>query len=370
MRWNADMMDICFFSGDITRGGGTERVATVIANGLSRTGKYRISFLSLVEQKEIPFYVILPEIDRYVLKDDRQWVRPGIRYFTFLPALRRFLEKQHIDILVDIDLVLDILSLPAAMGQRVKVVSWEHFNYFFERKIWYRRVSMWLSGHFSDCIVTLSERDRQHFREMICRRREIIAIENPIRIPTEENTVEKEKILITVGQMIYRKGIDMLAQIVPKILGEHKEWKWYFLGDGEYMGVMKQVQSQYGLEERLILPGIVEDVENYLNRSSIMVMGSREEGLAMCLLEAMAWRVPCIAFDIPTGPLELISHGINGFLISPFDLEDMTGKISLLMEDDVLLERFMQHTTVGMEKFCLETVLKKWEHLFGGLSHG
>ena len=46
------MKHICFFSGDITRGGGTERVATAVANGLARLGKYKVSFLSLVQQRD------------------------------------------------------------------------------------------------------------------------------------------------------------------------------------------------------------------------------------------------------------------------------------------------------------------------------
>lgn len=48
---------ICFFSGDITRNGGTERVAAMIANGLSQRG-FSVCFLSLVEQKKIPFFDI------------------------------------------------------------------------------------------------------------------------------------------------------------------------------------------------------------------------------------------------------------------------------------------------------------------------
>ena len=42
---------ICFFSGDITRSGGTERVASQIANALVKEGTYEICFLSLVEQE-------------------------------------------------------------------------------------------------------------------------------------------------------------------------------------------------------------------------------------------------------------------------------------------------------------------------------
>ena len=40
------MKKICFFSGDITRSGGTERVGTVIANELNKRGQFEISIVS------------------------------------------------------------------------------------------------------------------------------------------------------------------------------------------------------------------------------------------------------------------------------------------------------------------------------------
>ena len=53
---------ICFFSGDITRSGGTERVAVQIANALREDERYDFCFMSLTEQKEKPFYPLHPEI--------------------------------------------------------------------------------------------------------------------------------------------------------------------------------------------------------------------------------------------------------------------------------------------------------------------
>lgn len=356
------MINVCFFTGDITRSGGAERVATTVANGLSQTGKYGIYFLSLVEQSKEPFFHISPEIRRFVLKKDKRWVSPGGGYLAFIPMLRQFLKRQAIDIIVDVDLVLDVLVIPASIGLHVKMISWEHFNFFFERSIGYRRIIIWLSVNVSDYIVTLTERDRFNYSEIAHRKERIVTIDNPINMSGDMNAV-KEKFIITVGQLSYGKGIDMLAQIVPGILEKFKDWKWFFLGEGEYMRVLMQIRRRYKLEERLIMPGVVKNVEYYLSRSSIMVMASRGEGFGMCLLEARQHGVPCIAFDVPVGPLELIAHGVNGFLIPPFNLEDMKKKIMLMIYDDALRARFMNNAMLGLGKFQLEAVLKKWEQL-------
>lgn len=72
------MKKICFFSGDITRSGGTERVAAMIANGLQQTGRYEIVFLSLVEKNKDTFFPLDSAVSRYALGE--KWISPGPGY--------------------------------------------------------------------------------------------------------------------------------------------------------------------------------------------------------------------------------------------------------------------------------------------------
>lgn len=356
------MLKVCFFAGDITRGGGAERVAIEVAAGLCAGGKYSVLILSLTEQETEPFYPISREIQRFVLKEDRKWVLPGPGYLPFVPALRRFMKKQRIDIMIDVDLVLDVLSLPAAAGLPVKVVSWEHFHYYFEQSIMYRKAISKLSVTFADYMVTLTERDRQNYLEKTHRKDRIAVIPNPIEVPSN-TSIAREKMLITVGRLEYAKGMDMLAEIIPKVLEKSEGWKWYFLGDGEYRQLLENVRRHHGLEERLILTGTVKDVGSYLQRASIFITASRSEGLPMCILEARAYQIPCIAFDVPAGIPELIHHGVNGFLIPPFDMPDMMEKILCLTEDETLRKNFSAAAATGMEQYYLGEILDRWAKL-------
>lgn len=388
---------ICFFSGDITRNGGTERVAVMIANGLSNRG-FSVCFLSLVEQKENPFFDISEAVPRYVLKEDGNWVSPGPGYLPMVPKLRKFLKQQEIKVLIDIDIVLDVLSLPAAAGRETKVISWEHFNVPYEREFLYRRAILHLTARFSDYIVTLTRQDQENYEKLLRRKGRITFIYNPIepkkfsetkkekalqgkegrRIEAiEQNTADqeraeqKEKALITVGRLIERKGIDMLAKIAPRLLKKHKDWKWYMLGDGELRGLLEETVAKYGLEKQLILTGNVTNVEAYLKKSSIYVMTSRIEGLPMCLLEAAGCDLPCVSFDIPTGPAEIIEQGKNGFLISAFDVEKMEKTLDRLMEEDAALKELTEaaagYRKTLEAKFSKEAILDQWEELLGKL---
>lgn len=360
------MKNICFFSGDITRPGGTERVSTIIANGIAAAGNYQVCFLSIVEGRQEPSFHISPKIPRYTLKHDGKWISPGPGYVPLLPALRRFLKKHQIGVIIDIDLVLDVLSIPAAAGLPAKVVSWEHFHYYYEQETLYRRVIAAFSARFSDYMVVLTPQDLRNYQEKLRRRDRIDYIFNPIESAPScapDADSRREKIILTVGRLNHFKGIDLLAQIVPKVLREHEDWKWYFLGEGEYRTILEETRSRYRLEEQLILTGVVSNVEDYLRRASLCVLASRTEPFGMCILEAKTQGVPCVSFDVPYGPSIIIEDGQNGFLIPPFDLEQMAEKITLLMEDTALREQFIRNTGMGMEKFRLEPILRKWEDL-------
>ena len=162
---------ICFFSGDITRSGGTERVSVQLANALQKEHSYDICFMSLTEQQKKPFYPLLPGIRRYRLGE--KWINPGPGYLPLIGKLRKLLKNLQIDIIIDIDIVLDVLSIPAAKGSKTKVVSWEHFTVDFELSVLYRKMILKYSIRRSDYVVVLTDGDLEEYRNRLGRKTKI-----------------------------------------------------------------------------------------------------------------------------------------------------------------------------------------------------
>jgi glycosyltransferase involved in cell wall biosynthesis len=352
------MKKVCFFSGDITRGGGTERVASLIANALASQRNYEILFLSLVEQQKQPFFVLDPKIRRYALGD--RWISPGPGYLPVIPKLRRFLKEKEIDVLIDIDIVLDILSIPAAKGGKTKVLSWGHFSYYFEQKSLYRRWILRYAAKRADYMVTINEENRSCIAKFLKREKDIATIYNPVQEPVREPAVPKEKWILSVGRLVAVKGIDDLAETAVRVLKEHSDWKWIVVGDGEERPVLETAIAAHHLEEQLILKGTVSDVEPYLQRAQIFVLTSRSEGLPMCLLEAKANGLPCVSFDIHSGPNEIIEDQVNGYLVPPYDCAQMAERIGTLIQDEALRRQFAENTVRGIRKFQMDTIIQNW----------
>ena len=81
------------------------------------------------------------------------------------------------------------------------------------------------------------------------------------------------------------------------------------------------------------------------------------------MLEARAMKVPCVSFDVKMGPRELIHHGIDGYLVQPFDCNEMTEKIERLINNPELRSQFAEKAYLHMDEFGLEKITKQWKEI-------
>ncbi len=91
-----------------------------------------------------------------------------------------------------------------------------------------------------------------------------------------------------------------------------------------------------------------------------MVMTSIMEGLPMTLLEAKGNKLPMVAFDIETGPSEIIDNDVNGYLVDAYDTEKMAEKIVELIENEEKRKQFSENTKENMDKFSKKDIIEKW----------
>ena len=161
--------------------------------------------------------------------------------------------------------------------------------------------------------------------------------------------------------------MDYLTEVAMRVLKQFPDWKWLVVGSGEEQAFLQRFILKNKMEHQLILTGRTQDVNAYLRKAQIYVMTSRIEGLGMSLLEAKSFSLPSVSFDIPTGPNEIIEDGVNGYLVEPFDCEDMAEKLARLMEDDALRADFAAHAQDNAEKFQMQGILRDWNYV---LDHG
>lgn len=118
------------------------------------------------------------------------------------------------------------------------------------------------------------------------------------------------------------------------------------------------------LNESVFLDGISFNMKEQYRNASIFVMTSLYEGFGMALLEALTCGLPCIAFDCPCGPREMISNDKNGFLIAESNVEEFADKLIYLMSHSKERKEMGRQAYLSSENFSTEKVMKQWMDLF------
>ncbi|MBT1165724.1 glycosyltransferase family 4 protein [Bifidobacterium simiarum] len=387
---------IAFFSGDITRSGGTERVGSAIANALAgghapgtpatgATQSRRVSVISLFEEHDRPAYPLEPTIARFTL-----YPRPahGVwRYPVTCTRLLRMVRRERIDVLIDIDGILDMYALPVRRLTGVRVVSWEHFNMMTNPGVPYRRITRPWAARSADAIVTLTETDRRMVEHSVGKHRPIVrCIPNPM--PDIEPTAEVEpvanvvstpggephiaydadsRIILSAGRLTAQKGFDLLVEVAARVLPDHPGWRWLIAGEGEERAMLERRIARAGLRDRVVLLGRIDDMDGLYRRAAVFVLTSRYEGLPMVLLEAKARRLPIVGFDCPTGPADIVTDGVNGDLVPAGDVPAMAARLGRLLDDPVRRRRYAGHALDGAARFDRATIVAQWERLLEDL---
>lgn len=356
------MKNICFLNGDMSRSGGTERVTAIIANELSKTKKFNVYILSISNATNTSFFQLdYKVIHNRILKEEN--INFKKQYLNVVRGIRRYIKQNNIDVLIDVDVIEDLFSIPATRFTKTKLISWEHFHFYENNGTKLRDVARKLSAKYSDKIITLTEMDKNNYIENLNVRNKIQCIYNPITKIPKENCDISSKQILSMGRLTYQKGFDMLCDVANKVLHDNPDWTWVILGEGEDRQLIEKKIKEYGLEGRLILKGNVSNVDDYYKSSSIFVMTSRFEGLPMTLLEAKSYGLPIVSFDCMTGPSDIVDNNKNGYLIEDDNLNEMEDKINIIISNENVRNEFSCNSKHNIDKFKIDTVIKIWTKL-------
>ncbi len=349
-------MRICILEGDLSRTGGTERMTSVLANALAP--RHSVWVVSLRLRGEKPFFPLSPAVTHHPL--------PGRSIPAKIAALRRFLKAHRVERLIHVDIGTALYGIPAAWGTGVKTVTWEHSN-FFNR--WNSRAFPHIrrfAARQSDALVVLTEGDRSNYEANLRRCAPVSVIPNPIE-PKDTPYRAHSVTLLSAGHLVPAKGFDRAVELAARLLPSRPGWRWVIRGEGPDRPRLEGLIRDEGLEGRVLLPGVTEDMDSEYQQAAFFVLTSEVEGLPLVLLEARAHGLPTVSFDVPTGPRQLIDHGVNGILIPPFDLDGMESALARLMDDGAERLRLSAAARRGLEAYDPAAFLTAWENLLKGV---
>lgn len=351
-------MNICFLCGDLSRGGGTEKITQIIANELAEEKETNIFIVDVSNCSGFVYYSLKEQICVVHLV--------GENIVQKIKKLYLFLKEKNIDIIVNVDIMLMMYSYIPARLNHVAIVSWEQFNYYNDIGSKHTKSMRQFCLKHSDYYINLTEADMKTFKKNFRITIPITYIYNPVVSKDYSKKIYnvESKILITAGNFYKAKGYDYCIQVGELIFEKYPDWKWMLCGDGIEFENINKLVSKSKWKDNFVFTGRISDLEEWMDNSAIYVSCSLSEGFGLVLIEAQQSRLPIVAFDVPFGPSEIISNNVNGFLISNLDVEEMARKIIFLIEHKEERVRFSRNSAILHDRFSLNKIISQWKNIF------
>lgn len=277
-----------------------------------------------------------------------------------------------------------VLTRIAARNERkfdTKVLYTAHGFHFYEGgplKNWliFYPIEKWLSK-YTDCLITINSEDYN----LAIKKFNIksIYLVNGVGIDLKKfkpqtNDIksslrnkygfnDNQFILIYVGELSYRKHQDMLINTLPLLKNDIPNLKLLLVGNGDYLKRYKQLVKKLDLNECVEFLGYRNDINNLMLLSDIAVSTSRQEGLPVNIMEAMASGLPVVVTNC-RGNKDMIINGKNGFVIQNDDLKELSSAIKKLYNASDLSESFKVNNITNVQQYSVEKILKDMEKIY------
>ncbi len=361
--------------------GGADRVIAEKANWLVEHG-HEVSIVTDTQLGREPAFPLSSKVKLIDLAIDfskeyghcfpvRIWMYYKLMY-QYRKKMKALLMHDHPDIVVstlgrDISFITKIKDGSKKIGEAHTTKYYirnfhllENRNLFFKYLTKYFRWNMDRQVSRLEALVVLTSQDKNDWEHLL----PVYVIPNsyPFYPETPSNCGNKQAII--VGRYNSAKGYNYLIDAWREVHKSYPDWIINIFGSGEYEEMVRKQINDNGLQDVIIMNNPTDHImEEYL-KSSIYVMSSVFEGFAMVLLEAMACGLPCVSFDCPYGPRNVITDGEDGFLVDYLNSEALAKSICKLIEDEKLRKQMGQNGRKNVLSYSRETIMPQWVSLF------
>lgn len=360
---------------------GMERIVAEKLNYLSAHTDWRLHLCTYEQQGQPLPFPLSPQIGYHDLnvpvinrRQSLSTIRFICKYYKMRDIFRQqfnaFLEEVKPRVLVVPTYafaILDIL-MQCARSHCVQVVLESHvqsqmvlFAYKYWYSPWLHRVWRWWDARIlrslqPATVITLTHHDREFWQGRVeC----IRVVPNMLTINPMAVQSYAVKQVIAAGRYTGQKGFDLLIKAWAIVAQQYPKWRLVIYGNGSREEYQLQA-DQLGIGEQVHCQPATPDIASRYAESSIFVLSSRYEGFGLVLTEAMSCGLPCVSFDCPYGPSEIICEGEDGFLVPAEDVSALADRLMQLMRSEELRRRMGEQARHNVMRYSPEQVMEKW----------
>ncbi|WP_193310622.1 glycosyltransferase [Halorubrum halophilum] len=327
--------------------GGIERVTITLAEGLDKQG-YQVEIVVSETggplQDEVPSSIPVVDLNKSENSADSliSHLPELVDYFNDSSPSAIFSEHSHGNILLVLSRVISQAETQVIVRENglSPYAPPGTMRYFKEQST---RLIASAIYRKANKIIPVSDGVEQDLLSLCLPRHKIYKINNPV--VTDDLLTKADKkvthdwfedpnldVILSVGRLEPRKGFTTLLESFSQ-LDSKKGIRLVIIGNGPEYENLKQMSQELGIEDKVWLPGFVDNPYKYMTNASVFVLSSTSEGLPTVLIEALASGCPVVSTDCPHGPAEILNEGEIAPLVEPNDPDALSNAISSVLEN-------------------------------------
>lgn len=236
-------------------------------------------------------------------------------------------------------------------------------------KIW-SALYRWLYKH-ADRVICLSDAMKKELTEtFFVPPEKLVRIYNPLDVEMIRRLAELEGSpysgegprLVAAGRFVREKGIDLLLEAIPSVLGSFPQLKLSLLGEGPLEDELKEQVQRLEIGDAVSFCGVKQNPWCYFRHADLVIVPSRVDGLPYVPLEALAVGTPVVATDCPGAIREISDDGEQILLVPPENPQALAnGIVSALARPGI-----SRGQSVHLCKFDLQKAVQEYGRLLEG----
>ena len=359
MKQQPKQKSIVFYIGNLSMGG-AERVIVNLAAYFHASG-YKVTIVT--KEQDSDEYPV-PEGVTRILADivgDEISSNRLLNLYRRIAKLRNIWKQLKPDYIVSFIKKNNFMAITSATGLRIPVIVSVRSNPAREYPDKVTRLLVRVLFSRAAGVVLQTQQAKEFFPAAVQKKAVVLPNSLSEQFLWAEYTGERKKEIIWVGRMDSNKNPKMLLQAFAAVAEKHPEWTIKYIGEGYQRKELEEICKERNLLKQVVFMGRLDNVAEVVQKSSIFVLTSKQEGMPNALIEAMVSGLATVSTDCPCGgPAELIENGVNGILISVDDETALTKALDKLLSDDEYRNRLGENAKKLIEKVHPDIVNAQW----------
>lgn len=364
--------------------GGTERITSLVAKGLSMRGHECMDILVFNQNGNISYHdepvrdvyqflkdnkvdIVINQIaysrwllDDFLSKGGDRWHKEGGKIISCLhfnpcnPTYIQLLKSQE----------------KLSFRHRLQIIKHHILSHYYRRK---KELEEGIIYNYiydnSNAFVILSQRHLPYMKKVMKRQNyeKITVINNPLTFPNiatvEDLDKKKRTILVCARMSEYHKRISLVlkAWMALQHQGVTKGWTLKLVGDGPDLNRYKRFVEKNCLDN-VVFYGQQNPLTFY-QEASILLLTSSAEGWGLTITEGLQNGIVPVVMNSSPVYTDIIENNCNGFLTANNDIASFAKHCRILMTDNSRLHGMQINAMQSSKRFEINKILDIWEHL-------